>query len=219
MSETCAIEFTEEMKGFFTFGTDDFEKGHDSGKERGDGLMFRLTIAMDDIDRFIADPQHLGSASGYVESEALGGRRDVERGWFNLFVDEGGQRSSMRYRLWFTDGVGNPATLVGHKDVHDDPGFDTWSDTTTLYVHILPGHVSPEDGDPPAPSGAGVLHIHPVDFAQQLTTFRARGGSVADRAKGLAAFNKLFLGKLWSTYGRLVPTADEDGIVGGAQGG
>ena len=42
---------------------------------------------MDDIDRFIADREHPGSAAGYVECDALGGRLDVEQGLFNLFVD------------------------------------------------------------------------------------------------------------------------------------
>jgi len=36
-----------------------------------------------------------------------------------------------------------PVTLVGHKQVRDDPGFDLWSDTSTLYTRLLAGDVAP----------------------------------------------------------------------------
>jgi cholesterol oxidase len=45
-----------------------------------------------------------------------------------------------------------------------------------------------------------VLHITPVDFAEQLTTFTTTG---PDGAQAIARFGSLFLGRLWSTYGRL----------------
>ena len=74
-------------------------------------------------------------ANGTVTYEPLGGRRPVERGWFNLFtIPEDPTRRSMRYRLHFSDPGGNPATFVGVKDVHDDRGADVWADTTTLRV-------------------------------------------------------------------------------------
>ena len=83
--------------------------------------------------------------------------------------------------------------MLGFKDVHDDPGFDLWDDTTTLYVQLLTGHVPPPEtgelgelhpvGDAGV-AGAGVLRIKPLDFAKQMTTFRTtgpggRGGGVA----------------------------------------
>ena len=51
--------------------------------------MFHLTIGTDDTYAFIADPTHVCPAVGYVDSDVLGGRRPVERGMFNLFVDAG----------------------------------------------------------------------------------------------------------------------------------
>lgn len=47
--------------------------------------------------------------------------------------------------------------------------------------------------------GAGILYIRPLDFARQLTTFRAEG---AEPAAGLLTFGKLFGGELWQVYGR-----------------
>ena len=43
-------------------------------------------------------------------------------------------RKRMLYRLFFRDGAGNRLTLSGFKVIEDDPGFDAWSDTTTLFT-------------------------------------------------------------------------------------
>ena len=103
----------------------------------------------------------------------------------------------MLYRLHFADAGGNPLTLVGHKDVHDDPGVDVWQDTSTLYTRILAGHVPPgaDDGTVVA---AGVITIHVPDFLRQLTTFRTEG---PDPVHAMEAFGRLFLGQLWEVYG------------------
>ena len=158
----------------------------------------------------MADPTHAGRAVGYVEADVFGGRVEVQQGWFNLFVATGrGSDRRMLYRLWLTPEGGADFTLVGYKDVHDDPGFDLWEDTTTLFVQLLDGHVPPGDaaaGSGLLPAGdarvrgAGILRIAPLDFARQLTTF------AADGPKGIAAvveFGELFLGDLWGTYAKL----------------
>jgi cholesterol oxidase len=194
-----SVSFTEQMKGFVQLGVTDYEQGRAEGRELDQRLMFELTISTGDVDRFVSEPAHEGSAVGYVESDVLGGRLDVERGWFNLFVsDAGPDRRRMLYRLFFRGGGGNPLTLVGFKDVHDDPGFDVWRDTSTLYVHILDGHVDPPDDDGATVLGAGIITIHLTDFMRQLTTFRATGDR---KAASLEAFGRLFLGELWDVYG------------------
>ena len=136
--QVSTLEFTEEMKGHVTLGMVDFAEGARRGKEEDSALMFRLTIALDDVAGFVADPSHEGTASGWIECERLGGRLEVDRGVFNLFVDgdDPGLRR-MLYRLWFSDSVGNPLTLVGFKTVRDDSGFDVWPDTSTLHVRVL----------------------------------------------------------------------------------
>ena len=176
------VSFTEQMKGFVTLGLSDPQQGYDQGRQNDDRLMFELTITTDDVDRFVSEPAHEGSAVGYVESDALGGRFEVEQGWFNLFVQEDDPNTrTMLYRLWMSGPAGNPMTFFGFKDVHDDPGLDTWRDTSTLYVTILDGHVGPgEDGDPIA---AGIITIHIPDFMKQLTTFRSRGGRPLARTR------------------------------------
>ena len=137
------------MKGFFSFDEDDFDRGYRAGREQRRGLMFHLTITTDDLDRFIDTPEHLARAEGYVRSDALGGGElAVERGLFNLFVDQEGdrRRKRMLYRLFFSDAAGHPLTLSGFKVVEDDPGLDNvWSDTSTLFTKLLRGHVEAED--------------------------------------------------------------------------
>jgi hypothetical protein len=143
------LSFTEEMKGFVTFGELDYDKGAREGKKSGTKIMFHLTITADNVSRFVTDPEHdTEDVQGYIRCEALGGELPVEKGWFNLFVDDNDPSiKRMFYRLFFRDKQGNPLTLSGHKYIKDDPGMDLWHDTTTLFTQILNGHVSAKDGD------------------------------------------------------------------------
>ena len=202
VNQATSVEFTEEMKGYVTFGETDYEKGFRQGKRDGNFCMFHLTIEADDVDRFIADPEHVGSARGWVECEALGGRLPVERGVFNLFVaTDDPELTNMKYRLFFADVSGNPLTLTGFKVVKDDPGVDIWSDTSTLYTRILKGQVEPDDDATAEVAATGILNIYLQDFAKQLTTFRTSGPSRQSRARALADFGRLFVGQLWDQYG------------------
>lgn len=206
-----SLEFTEEMKGYVTFGELDYERGFRQGNESRTFLMFHLAIQTEDVDRLIADPTHEMSAWGWVECEELGGRLEVEEGVFNLFAKgDDRSRTTMRYRLFFRDGAGNPLTLSGFKDIHDDPGFDVWADTTTLYTRVLQGHAETDAGA--EVSATGILHISTGDFARQLTTFRVHGPNVGARGKALSSFGRLFLGELWERYaGHVTAKATETG--------
>ncbi len=210
-----SVAFTEQMKGFFVLGQGEPRSAAQDARVRDERMMFELTITAPDIDEFVSGDAHEGTASGYLESDALGGRLEVERGWFNLFVLAGHEEDRlMKYRLWLTTEGGSPVTFVGYKEVRDDPGFDLWEDTTTLFVQVLDGHVPPGtdvaatgllDPDDPSVLGAGVLRIKPLDFAEQMTTFTTTGPG---GAQAVARFGGLFLGKLWSTYGRLARAED-----------
>jgi cholesterol oxidase len=197
-----AVSFTEEMKGFVTFGENDFDRGFRAGRDSRTGLMFHLTITADDLDRFISDPNHLARTEGYVRADALGGELPVERGDFNLFVDKDRDphRKRMLYRLHFADANGHPLTLTGFKVVEDDPGIDSiWGDTSTLFTRVLAGHVQADQDEEAERIASGVLHIMPLDFAHQLTTFRTKPPG---RVDAISRFGGLFAGKLWEVYGR-----------------
>jgi predicted acylesterase/phospholipase RssA len=194
--EPTRLRFSETMRGTLVRGVADPEEAR--GREGGDPLVLRLDVLVDDVDRFVTQPQHRARLEGWVECAALGGKRPVASGTFDLLVhDDDPRRKRMLYRLHLHDGDGEPLTLAGEKRVEDDPGFDLWEDTTTLFVRLLRGHVEEAAGEVLA---AGVLRLPFADFLRQLTTFRTEGGSVARRAAGLARFGNMFLGKLWDVY-------------------
>jgi cholesterol oxidase len=133
---------------------------------------------------------------------------------FNLFVDAGEVNDEparhMLYRLWFKDAVGHPLTLTGFKDIRHPVAAlshfkDVWGETTTLYTKILAGHVE-VGGDHNAPHiGAGIIHILPLDFAHQLTTFRVKGPGLSGRWRAFQAFGGLFMGQLWEVFQPRLP--------------
>lgn len=195
--------FTEEMKGYVSIGETDYDAGYEIGRQEGTSLSFKLTITVEGVNRFVVSPQHEATTQGWIECQTLGGHLEVSRGIFNLFVaeDEVGVKR-MLYRLFFEDGAGHPLTLSGFKLVRDDPGLDLWSDTSTLYVRILRGHVAPNDEASAEIVASGIIKILMLDFLQQLTTFRVEGPTASDRAAALTRFGRLFLGKLWDVYAR-----------------
>ena len=204
------LEFTEEMKGWISFGEADYERAAADGERDRNALMFHLTISVDDVERFVDQPAHQASAHGWVLCERLGGRLPVQRGVFNLFVAEGDPRDTrMLYRLFFDDGDGRPLTLAGFKRVKDDPGLDVWRDTSTLYTRILRGWAEDDDAELVA---SGIIRILPADFARQLASFRFGGPGLGLPAA--VSFGRLFLGRLWDVYGHHVRAA----ATGGSRG-
>ena len=195
-SDAPSIRFTEQMKGYLALDESDPVTGWERARQLGHRFAFELTIAVPDVEGFVAAGDHPGTADGFVRCELLGGRLPVERGWFNLFVatDEADTRE-MRYRLWVRDISGAPVTMYGYKSVRDDQGLDLWSDTSTLYITLLNGHIPP--GANGEVIGAGVLRILIRDFLKQLTTFRASGPA---KAGSFATFGQFFAKSLRDIY-------------------
>lgn len=207
MKFPTGVRFTEEMKGYVSFGEPDHERGAWEGRETGGRLKFHLTIEVEDLDRFAADLRRTAVARGWVGCEALGGRLLVENGTFNLLVEEAGSgRKRMLYRLFFRDVVGHPLTLTSTKVVGAGSGARIWRDTTTLYTRVVRGHV--EDDEPGAELVAsGILRLRLPGLLRQLATFRADGDSLAVRAAAIGRFDALFLGGLWQVYCRPLASA------------
>jgi cholesterol oxidase len=203
---TTRLEFTEDMRGYVGFGRTGFREGAVEGRQDGHRLSCHLTIDIDDLTAFAADPGHQAALHGWVDCEALGGRRPIQHGTFNLFASapqDGPGHQRMIYQMAITDCTDHPLTLRGHKQLRPGPtaGTGIWRDTTTLYLHVL-GSGAPPPGGPGAQAvpivAAGILHLSMAGFLRQLTTVRVHAGSVAAGLAGLGSFARLFAGDLWN---------------------
>jgi cholesterol oxidase len=196
--EGTSLSFTEEMRGTCT------PKGRTygvlaAGPGRQGPIAFQLTITADDVELFLSDPEHCARAEGWIDAASFGGRRHVQRGWFNLFVPDGApDRRLMLYRLHFTDAAGQPRTFSGQKDIWHGAPSQIWPDTSTLHFRLLAGHVSAAQEAGARVLATGIMHLRLTEFARQLTTFRTEG---PHGAAALERFGKFFAGQLWDVYG------------------
>jgi cholesterol oxidase len=194
------IEFTERMSGFVSALRDgDFAAAAQAAEQRDESFDFVLTIRAEDVERFVAEPEHAAPMTGTVTAPALSpDPLSVSEGTFNLFTlapDREGTRT-MEYRMRLTAEGGRELWFHGYKLVHDDPGFDLWADTTTLYVTL---HDGASEAGPVL--GRGILRIDPDDFRRQLTTMRATNARGKKALEAEAEFGKFFAGALLETYG------------------
>jgi hypothetical protein len=189
MSST-GFTFSETMSGSFALG--------DAAEAT---LTMLATIEIDDLDKFIADPEHSGRLSGSISFGPFGDDLRADSGVFNLFSASDDSRVKlMVYELAFAHN-GQAYYLAGTKHVHDQPGFDLWHDTTTLFtrLHAGTGKTSPV-------VGAGTLSLGVVELARLVSTMRVLGPAHAAPA-ALGKFGRFFLGELWDTYAGLAPSS------------
>jgi predicted patatin/cPLA2 family phospholipase len=197
------LRFTEEVQGYVGFGVTDFHRGFDQGRIDEIHLEACLSIQIDGVNRFITRPGHQASIEGEIRCDRLGGRLPIKVGVFNIFVDQGDPtRKQVIYRVVFDDAQGNPLTLAGFKDLHDDPGMDFMSDITTVFTRIYRGEVSSEAMETAEVVAAGILRGGMIAFLKQLATFRVEGPTLADRVSTLNRFGAFYLGRLWDVYAR-----------------
>lgn len=197
---SVGVMFTETMKGYFSVNEKtDFETGKTKGKTENSSLAFTLTIQTFDAETFAQNPDHEASMTGTVLAPALSSQAlTVSEGRFNLFVQDvnNEKRKLMKYNMKLHSVEGKTYYFNGYKDIFNDPGFDVWQDTTTLFITL-------HDGDSTAAAvlGKGILIIEAKDFATQCTTMKALNGKTTiDDLKALATFGKLFAGDVWETY-------------------
>jgi hypothetical protein len=71
----------------------------------------------------------------------------------------------LKYWLSFTHG-GQHFLVYGYKRVRDDPAFDAWRDTSSLYVSLYRTQKAPELSTVPSSGlvGAGVIHVDMNEF-------------------------------------------------------
>jgi hypothetical protein len=195
--EKPGIKFSEVMKGGFSLDETDPVEGKKRGEAEETILALHAAISINDLDRFITDPNHSGSITGHIGFAPLGEELPAKGGKFNLFspADDPGLKL-MVYEMAFEAG-GQDYYLEGWKEVKDGPGLDLWKDTTTLFAKL---HKGADKTGPVA--GAGVLRLGVPDLIKMISTMRAtQAGSAAEQARAVSKFGRFFLGELWSSYG------------------
>ncbi|MBH8554506.1 GMC family oxidoreductase [Nostocaceae cyanobacterium CENA357] len=195
------IQFTETMRGYFSTQVkdDDYQRASQQGKKDNSPLQFTLTVIADDLEHLLNDPNHPARIVGTVTAPALAAEPlTVTNGNFNLFIQEQDQKKTrqMRYRMHLTTEAGQTYYFEGFKQIHDDRGFDIWSDTTTLFITVYDG-----DSSNTLVLGKGILKIQPVDFIKQMTTLKVtNAANSTERLQALDRFSRFFAGTLSEVY-------------------
>ena len=191
------LRFGEAMRGYMGPG-DEHRAGYEAGKSAGRSVEFRVTIVIGDIDRFLDDPEHEAMVDGEVDIAGIGSRMPIEAGRFHLMCRREGRRR-MLYHLPFQH-EGRRYVLSGEKRIEDDPGFDVWKDSTTLFAELAEVGADGVAFGPPVLRG--VLRISPLGVLRQLATFRTLGtrGPLAAASTHIR-FMRFFSREIRATYG------------------
>lgn len=196
------IQFTETMRGYFSTAVtnDDYQKASQQGKQDNSKFEFTLTVTSDDLDKMLTDESHKAKMFGTVTAPALSFKPlTVRDGEFNLFIVDPDSVNTRRmvYRMTMTAEEGKVYYFEGFKVVHNDPGFDLWTDTTTLYITV-------HDGDSlnSPVLGQGILKILPADFLHQMSTLQVTNAtSPQQKLEETVRFGSFFAGVLFNVYG------------------
>ncbi len=203
--EPVGVTWSETFMGWLAFGQSDFNQA--MLPQHGEPVTAGLTVVIRDLARFLAaqsdggirDAEALPATvtQGYLRCDGFGGELMVRGGTFEAFVPAGQAEPRdalhlrMRYDLQLRGPAGRAYVLEGFKLVENDPGYDSWSDTTTLFIRIR--HHDEQ-------VATGVLQISPSAFMRQLTTFRGIGPTRRARLRAVARYQKYFAMCMARTY-------------------
>jgi hypothetical protein len=193
------VSFRETMTGGFSLAVTDPRTGEQKGNAAGTKLTLNCDINVQDIYRFIEDPQHFAPITARIDFPPLGMNILTTNAIWNLFRP--GDEPKTKYFVYEAgfEHNGESYYLAGKKFVHDDPGFDMWADITTLFTRL---HQSKDASGPVV--GAGVIYIKREQLMALIPTIRATNTtSTAQSLKVLADFGRFFMGEIWDTYSKL----------------
>lgn len=183
------IRFTEKMTGTIRH----------VGSGADQPCEFVLTICAADLDRLIAEKDHVAELVGTISLPGLApAPLTVLDGSWNLFIDDSGRPDTKRmvYRMPIEAPSGK-FIAMGEKLIHDDAGPDLWADTTTLSLKVREGW--DDDGDP---VGRGELRIEPQDFIRQMRTMTVTAApDFKSRITAMGRFGLFFAGNLFQSFG------------------
>ncbi|AEH10388.1 hypothetical protein FsymDg_3076 [Candidatus Protofrankia datiscae] len=138
--DLAALRFRERLRGYFsTRVTDDFQAGFARGHSARTSVRIDLTVDFDDADALLRDQSTPGRPSGSVRVPILSSTAlTIEDGECVLSEPDPDRVETWhaRYRLLLVADDGGRYILEGFKVLHDHPGLDAWSDTTTLNLTL-----------------------------------------------------------------------------------
>ena len=188
------FSFKEMMSGGFARGETDPAAGAHKGQ--AEVLTMHGAITINDLDRFCADPNHVGVLDVRMDWVPFGKDLPAPGGVFNLFSPSGDPQLKLMVYEWGLEQNGEKYYFAGHKEVRVHPLFDLWKDTTTLYLQL---HKSADKTGPVV--GAGMISLAPSELMRMVGTFKTLNAkSPQDSARATTEFGRFFLGELWDTY-------------------
>jgi cholesterol oxidase len=192
-----------------------FTKAENDGIRSGTTVFLKLHATIGDLARLIAtttdgDPAPIALSGAIVLDEAtdvLDEQKkkkppsfeiDAEKSFLQAFVQSPASVPTryFKYHLEFRDHQG-PCLFTGIKILRDEPGFDVWSDTSTLYFEIR-GSI----GVGPIQRGVARVSLD-LFMREQLPSMTVTGTTdPIRRSWALAAYYKHFAGELGAVYGK-----------------
>ena len=206
------VSWTETFKGWLAFGQTDFNQA--MLPQHREPARARLSLMIADLEDYLAHQADGGVAEppaaaatvskGTIDCPGFSGPLTLTAGSFRAFVTAGDREPRdalhlrMRYHLTLRGPAGDRFTMEGFKLVENDPGYDSWSDSTTLFTRIFPGLEGSAGAAPPV--AIGVLRISPLAFARELATFHGWAPTRRRRIGAVLRYQRFFTESLLRTY-------------------
>lgn len=228
------VRWREELSGYLSFDQTDFNQAMLEGERDGAALSMRISVQIADIAKFVTGTQGPGGNSvtahkrarvrGHLDCPDLGGRMVITWGGFELLAPANELfdhlHLRMRYRMNLIDPAGRALRVSAFKQIENDPGRDSWSDTTTLFTRLYagwwrtPGYTGADARpDPWAEEdeaseqrareqlvATAVLRLSRTGFLREAASFRGTQGSVSSQLRDVLRFGACFFGGLAKAY-------------------
>ncbi len=179
------VSFACTMRGRICFGD---EEGAARAAEDGCPIEIRARIKIDDSERFATGGESQATVTGSVYCEDLGGDRPVESGAVAMIAPSNGDDLGEQWLLHFSDGVGHPLTLTGHKE------------GLTMPVRVQSGTIQlgTEAGAPLV--AAGTVAPAGRDVVRQFASMRGEGATLGESAASVRRVVKPYVLLLRNAY-------------------
>jgi cholesterol oxidase len=195
------VRLAERFRGYVSTNVSlNHDQASLAGEREGATIDLALAIVSDDLDRMLAGPTHEARLEGTVTVPTLAPRAlTLEEGVFTLMLADPERPGVLetRYRGLLKAEDGAVRRLAAHKLVRNDPGFDSSSDVTTVFVTIA------ADGGDGRELARGVATMPVADLVRSVRSLEITNArSARERLEATARFGRLCLGPMFDVYGR-----------------